>query len=363
MDDQQQQQQPLERFIAGALANGASDQVVLGILRNAGWPEKEALAAAAAHYEKLSGAPVPQRGRSVGGPREAFLHLLSFLTLATWSIAVGSLWFIMVALWLPDPAAPLVYFNVGEAMAFDLAAVLVGFPVFLLVMRTVWRELANQPAQSDSALRRWITYLALLIAAATIIGDLVTLVDYLLRGQITARFVCRVAVVGVLAGGVFWFFLRSVQPVADELRPARLRKDGRIAALAAVLAIAATLVPAFILFGSPAVQRQAAMDDRRSEDLERLAQVIHGRWVSARADSPAQLPNSLDELPERNALHLRDPQSGRLYTYRRLDNSRYQLCATFGRDTRRPVEDRRSLFRVHPAGDYCFAVDALTAGW
>src|SRR5204863_1643508 len=115
-----------------------------------GWPEEDAVAAIGSHYETLTGMVPPPRPRPIGGPKEAFLHLLSFITLALWSIAAGSLWFILIKSWFTDPAAP----GMGDArgpMAWNLASVLVGFPVFALVMRTVWRELLSHPAQADSA--------------------------------------------------------------------------------------------------------------------------------------------------------------------------------------------------------------------
>ncbi|HUP03958.1 MAG TPA: DUF5671 domain-containing protein [Bryobacteraceae bacterium] len=344
-------------YVAALKQSGANDQAVVSILRNADWPEKEAVAALSAYYESLIGMPVPARPRSIGGPREAFLHLLSFITLGFWCIAAGSLWFTMIDSWLPDPSAR-VFGDPLAGMAYDLASVLVAFPLFLLVMRVVWRVLASQSAQEDSAIRRWLTYMALLLAAGTTMGDLVVFVEYLLNGQLTARFVSKVAVVAVLAGGVFWFYLRSVQPGGDD-RPGRLRRHGRMGALVATVLVAVTLAFSFTKFGSPANQRLSASDVRRSEDLEAIANVIRARWMAARGPEAPMLPRSIAELPESATLRLTDPISREPYRYSTLGGARYQLCASFQSDTSQLViAQRRSLFRIHPAGDYCFAVDA-----
>src|ERR1017187_3843921 len=63
-------------YVAALKQKGADDQAVIAILRNAGWPEKEAVTALASYYEAQTGLAIPARPRSVGGPREAFLHLL-----------------------------------------------------------------------------------------------------------------------------------------------------------------------------------------------------------------------------------------------------------------------------------------------
>ena len=242
-------------YVAALKKHGAGDQAVIVILRNAGWPEKEAATALSSYYEALTGLPVPARPSLIGGPREAFVHVLSFLTLAVWCIAAGSLWFTLIGFWFPDPAVR-DFGDPFDGMARDLASVLVAFPVFLLVMRHIWRELLVQPAQADSAIRRWLTYLALLIAASTVIGDVVAFVAQLLRGSITAPFLAKVAVVLVLAGGVFWYFLGSVQS-SGENRKERLRRYGRGGSAAAIALVVLTLVLSFAEFGSPAVKMGA----------------------------------------------------------------------------------------------------------
>ncbi len=347
-------------YVAALKKNGAGDQAVIAILRNAGWPEKEAVTALSSYYEALTGLAVPARPNLVGGPREAFVHVLSFLTLAVWCIAVGSLWFTLIGFWFPDPAAR-IYSDPFAGMARDMASVLVAFPVFLMVMRHIWRELLIQPAQADSAIRRWLTYLALLVAASTVIGDVVVFVAQLLRGSITAPFIAKVAVVLVLAGGVFWYFLGSVQ-FRGENRKERLRRYGRVGSAAAAGLVVLTLALSFAEFGSPATQRLSASDERRSEDLEVIAGVIKNRWTAARGQETPTLPQSIRELPESAALRLTDPITGEPYRYVPLGGARYELCAGFQTDTTRlPVQVRRSLFRVHPAGNHCFAVDAPTS--
>jgi len=64
--------------------------------------------------------------------------------------------------------------------------------------------------------RKWLTYLALLVAAGVVVGDVITFLAYFLRGDLSARFVCKIAVVLVIAGGVFWYYFGALQRETRE---------------------------------------------------------------------------------------------------------------------------------------------------
>lgn len=92
-----------------------------------------------------------------------------------------------------------------------MASLAVGFPVYLVTMRILLTDLARKPDKAESGIRKWLTYIALLISAGTVIGDLVTFVNYFLRGQFTTPFLLKVLTVLVIAGGVFWYYLSPLE--------------------------------------------------------------------------------------------------------------------------------------------------------
>jgi Domain of unknown function (DUF5671) len=81
-------------------------------------------------------------------------------------------------------------------------------------MRYIVRQLENHPEKAESAVRKWLTYIALLIAAGVVVTDLITFLTYFLRGELTGRFIAKVAVVFAIAGGIFWYYMGSLQKVA-----------------------------------------------------------------------------------------------------------------------------------------------------
>lgn len=344
----------LTGFVAGAKANGAADQTIISILRNYGWTEREVIEALAHHYESVSGLAAPRRARGSSGAREAFLHLLSFGSLFTWAFAAGALWFTLIEAWLPDPVTAGRSYDNRYSMAGSLASVLGAFPIFILVTRSIWRELVTQPAHAESAVRRWLTWLALLIAAGTLIGDAITFLSYFLRGELSARFVAKVIVVALIAGGVFWFYLRSMR--SGEDRAEGLSADARTGMIGATAFVLLTLVLSFVHFGSPGRQRQIEADNRRAEHLDTISEAIR---------STGQAPPSLAALTLPSQT-LRDPITGEPYAYRAISGNQFQLCAVFAESTldgppQSPPFGFHQRFRYHPAGRHCFT-ESLQSG-
>ena len=132
------------------------------------------------------------------------------------------------------------------------------------------------------------------------------------------------------------------------------RSVGRRLVIAAAVGVAATVIAAVAVIGSPSAQRQARLDERRVQDLRQMEAAIE---VYARR--AGRLPGAVDTLGAATSrdLSLSDPVSGLPYAYEPRDARRYRLCADFGTDNTR-AQDRRGLpvdagWR-HPAGRHCF---------
>ncbi len=206
----------LLEFIDAAKSRGAQDGFLAELLTRNGWPEDDVYRALGSHYERLTSLAIPVRRRSGAAAKDAFLYLLAFSTLGTWTISLGSLLFTLIDKWIADPLSPNRNGGSDYNIASSMASILVAFPIYVFVMRLILREVEAHPDKWESGVRKWLTYIALLIAAIVMICDLVTFLTYFLRGELTSRFVSKVAVVLAIAGSVFWYYLSSLRTRAVE---------------------------------------------------------------------------------------------------------------------------------------------------
>jgi hypothetical protein len=342
-------------FVERAKGAGTSDASIVGILNARGWPEKEIFEALAAYYEKTGGITIPRRQTSGPAARDAFFYLVIFCTLATWTIGLGSLAFALIDQWFSDALFTNGYSGYEVySVANSLACIIVAFPIYLLVSRSVLGQTRAHPEKLNSPVQKWLTYMALVIAAGVFIGDLITALTYFLRGEITSRFLADAFVVFVLSGGVFFYYFGGLKRSDDSAVESRRGFDVWMAA-ASTAVVVVFVALGFWNNGGPARQRMQRADNRRLQDLYTLSTQIRSYWRSP--GNSQKLPVHLDEL---GAVVDSDPTSRQQYEYRPGQGSDYQLCATFalsGGDN--PRGDRTSNTEwSHPAGRYCFKLDA-----
>ena len=199
--------QDLDLFVRDALARGESREAIASALAGAGWPPEQVKGALDGWAEVPFAVPVP-KPRPYLSPREAFLYLVLFASLYVAAWHLGSLLFDLVNHAFPDPADPQYMVQAfGSSVRWSTASVIIAFPVFLFVARHLSRELARNPVKRLSAVRRWLTYLTLFLAAVVLVGDMITLVYNVLGGELTVRFVLKVLVAAAIAGSIFGWYL------------------------------------------------------------------------------------------------------------------------------------------------------------
>ena len=105
---------------------------------------------------------------------------------------------------------------------------------------------------------------------------------------------------------------------------------GRWVAIAASVVVAATLVVAVLLMGSPAEQRELRLDARRVQDLQHLERAVQAYYSEHQA-----LPDSVAALATQPGWDLSssDPVDGSAYAYSTTGERSYRLCARFTTDT------------------------------
>lgn len=207
----------LSHFIHESLAKGLARKDIRQVLLGAGWVAEEIDQALAGYADVVFPIPVPRR-RPYLSAREAFLYLVLFLTLYISSFSFGTLLFQFINRAWPDPLKEPygVIDGVLSTIRMSTASLLIAFPVFLFVSWVVAREVHRDADKRSSKIRKWLTYITLFVAAGIIIGDLITLVFNVLGGELTLRFILKVAVVAVIAGTIFGYYLWDLRQEEKE---------------------------------------------------------------------------------------------------------------------------------------------------
>jgi hypothetical protein len=329
----------LQPFIDAAKDRGASDEFLASALTSRGWPARDVYAALAEWWERTTGVSMPARRSSAENARDAFLYLLAFSMLATWASALGSLWFRLIEYWLPDAVVSPYVYNFRATVTWQMASILVALPIYFLVMRVLLREAQANPERLESGVRKWLTYIALFLAATGVVCDLVCFLDYFLRGEITLRFVLKCAVVLITCGSVLWYYLDFLRGRAHSGRFAAGALAGAVAALTCGLLVA----------GTPAVQRRIEADNGRIQNL---------RAIAGSLTPVATLPQTLGEYRATHpGVRVTDPETGAAYEYTRKSDRAYELCATFAAASENAGQPYMNAFWAHPKGRACFPFD------
>ncbi len=316
----------LVAFIEKTRASGISDATTVEILKQRGWSERRIYRAFSTAVERTLGFDIPVRGSAQEYARDAYLYLVSFITLALWSYSLGNIFYVMIDYWIPDRANgwTIPTHELPQYLSWPIAMLVVAFPIFMFVNAALQRDLSQRPEGFSTGVRKWLTYIALVGTVATLVFDAVSFLQAFLLGNLTAHFILDSLVLLLVAGGIFSYYLIAVRSTAVAPRRERLY------ALVATIAVIATLAIGFTAIGSPGNRRELSADTRRLTNLREIEYAIHAKAVIDKAHKRHfELPVRLSEIEGLTSRQIADPITGKAYEYKRLGGSRYRLCATF----------------------------------
>lgn len=224
----------------------------------------------------------------------------------------------------PDPLA---YYGdpYSGAARFSMAALIVLVPTTIVLLRIIRGTIQKDEGKANIWVRRWALVLTIFIAVITVLVDLITLINTFLGGEISERFILKVAVVLLVAGGVFLHFLADLKGYWIENGP----KANMVGIGVAVLALVA-IVSGFFIIGTPGAVRDLRYDAQRVSDLQTTQWQIVSYWQQKQ-----ELPDTLGEIadPLSGWVIPVDPETGASYSYEKTGTTSFTLCAEFGEPT------------------------------
>lgn len=213
----------------------------------------------------------------------------------------------------------------GGSVRFAMASLIVMVPTALVLLRLIRNTITVDPDKAHLWIRRWALMLTLFLSALVGLIDLVTLINTFLGGEVTTRFILKVAIVLLISGGVFLHFLADLKGYWIR----NLQKSLFVGVAVAVL-VFSTIVSGFFIIGSPTYVRMLRYDDQKVQDLQSIQYQITNYYQQKRT-----LPKNLEQLndPLNNFQVPTDTQTGASYVYEVTAPLGFKLCATFNEAT------------------------------
>ncbi len=256
-------------------------------------------------------------------PKDFFLHLGVMVALYVSAVNLLTLLFHTIDYTFPSALA---YYGdpYSSGIKISIATLVVFFPVYLVLAWLLARGEKMSPEKRELGVRKWLIYLTMFVAGLTVAIDLVTLIQYFLSGEITARFVWKVVSVLVIAGVVFGYYVYDLRR-KDVSQPGA----GKSFALGAIAIVIISLAFGFYIMGSPMTARNMRLDAQRVSDLQNIQWRVVNFWQQ-KADMPAQLSDMEDSISGWQAP--KDPVTNSAYTYKYSGaGESFELCANFSR--------------------------------
>lgn len=267
--------------------------------------------------------------------KDFFLHLFTMVLLYVSFGSLLSLLFDYINYAFPDALSYADPYS--GSMRFSIAILIILFPVFLFATWYLNKDLRSNPEKQDMGIRKWLLYLTLFAATGIVIGDLVTLVNTFLNGEITTRFTLKVLTILMMSGLVLWYYILDIKGSFME-KPMIGHSIGIIAGVVVVVSV----VGGFFVIGSPSTQRLVRFDQQKIYDLQNIQYQVVNYWQQKQ-----NLPQTLDDLKDSISEQVVpvDTQSGKPYEYSVIGPVSFKLCGDFNKEG---VSNNYSSYQTAP---------------
>ena len=218
--------------------------------------------------------------QKISNAEAAFWYLSTFLALGFVAVGMGMLLFQIINFCLPDTTwSEWQYRSAEESAKFAVSSLVVTAPLYYFFQRHINRRISQKDLSDDSALRKWLTYAVLFVALAWLIGDVITLVYSFLDGELTLRFVLKVAIIAMIAGSVFVYYVTDIKNATQKTRRQRQKWWG-IGFI--TITLMTLMIGSIVTIKTPSEVRKERADQRLEESLSEAkwscAKILRNTW-------------------------------------------------------------------------------------
>lgn len=284
-----------------------------------------------------------------------FLYLVSFLSLSFVSFGLGTILFQIINKNFPEIGLSYVPFYFEESIVkYGLSSIIIATPIYLILTFLINKYLFEGKISENSKVRKWTTYITLFIASAVILGDLITLVNSWLSGDLATRFLLKVLVIIAIAGTIFAYYFWDMHK--KNMIGTRYMGN-KIFGFSALGIIILVFASSFFIIDTPAKARNKRIDSQTTNSA-----VSYNSSIQSYYNKNDNLPNELEEIEKESMFPRPEQPEDNKISYKKTGTYAYELCANF-KLSNKDEKDKSSPYTwefasaddwAHDAGPVCF---------
>ncbi|PWB38917.1 MAG: hypothetical protein C3F02_01505 [Parcubacteria group bacterium] len=279
----------------------------------------------------------------------AFFYMLSLIALVFVAVASGTILFQIINKLVPDIANIYSSMYLDEAMRFGISALIIASPIFYITARQIYKSLYNGSLSSDSGVRKWLTYLILLVSIIVMIAWLIAILNGFLSGELTAKFVLKALTAIIISGIVFSFYFYDIR--RDDILN-KVDKVIKIYFFASLAVIVVILIAAFMNVESPAVAREKKIDQQVINNFYTIQNDVDD-YYNTYKKMPASLSDLTKEYNNLTPEVLNNPSDNTPIEYKVNGDRGFELCTTFKSANKGKGQLYQDTNWLHDAGYQC----------
>ncbi len=256
------------------------------------------------------------------GAKYAFLYLLSLIALIFLGISVGIIAFGIIDQSIFDPLSRSYYRN-NDSFRFAISAILISAPVYFLSLRQIIKGLKKKEIEYDSQIRRWLTYLIILISSVIILGVFIAIINSFLSGDLSAKFVLKSITVFIISALVFSYYFYDIKQEKEKGKD----KTKTLFFILALIIILSAFIASWFYIESPRETRMRKIDNMIVNNISSLESLVNNYY-----QENGILPNSLSDIESLNYYDediFINPNTREDIEYKMISDSEFEFCTEF----------------------------------
>lgn len=283
----------------------------------------------------------------------AFFYLLSLVSLIFTALSAGMVIFQIINKKIVDE---LIYAPGGftqEALKFAISAIIIAGPIYFVMMWLINKNLLSGKLEKESAVRKWLTYFILLIAAIVMIGWLIATMNSFLNGELTLKFILKALTAILISALIFSFYLYDMK----RKDPAKNNNIIRAYYYGSMAIALITLIAGFFFIDSPAKVRQQRYDQNIINKFDQIYNAVNAYY-----NENDKLPADLNQILSGGSSYyliesdITDPGANKPIEYKIINKDSFELCSTFRTENKSLVSDKSIYVDarwLHDSGYQC----------